>query len=55
MNKHSNYPNLKTGWTLLKHKIDIQTRTAIVLYILGGYPMAEAYRIAFNFKGNPPH
>lgn len=53
MNKHSNYPNLKTGWTLLKHKIDIQTRTAIVLYILGGYPMAEAYRIAFNFKGKP--
>lgn len=44
---------VRAGWTLLKRDIDLKTRTALVLYVMGCYPMAEAYRIAFNFKGEP--
>ncbi|MBB4624152.1 MULTISPECIES: hypothetical protein [Parabacteroides] len=53
LNKYSTWRHTHSGWTLLKNELDIQTRTAMVLRVLGGYPMAEAYRMAFNFKGKP--
>ena len=44
---------IRSGWTLVKNQIDLQTRTALVLYVMGCYPMSEAYRFAFNFQGKP--
>lgn len=52
-NKVGEQKPVRSGWTLLKQDIDLKTRTALVLYVMGCYPMSEAYRIAFTFKGKP--